>query len=66
MGSLDFRDVEETGGTADECSSGEVEFRNGLKTAFVENSSAVGEAFAAFEEILEEWVMFHALRPMGV
>lgn len=66
MSSLDFRDVEETGGTADECASGEMEFRDGLETAFVEDSGTVGEAFTAFQEILEEWVVFHSLRENDV
>lgn len=61
MGPLDFRDVEEAGGTADQGPAGKVEFRDGLKTAFVEDAGAIREAFAAFEEVFEERVVFHSL-----
>lgn len=61
MGALDFGDVKEARSVADEGASGECTAGDRLEAAFVEGAGAVGDATAAFEDVGEERVVFHAL-----
>ena len=61
VGALDFGDVEEACRVADEGSAGEGALGNGLETAFVEGSGAIGNTFAAFNDGFIDGVVLHLL-----
>jgi len=61
VGAFDLGDVEEAGGVADEGPAGECTFGYGLEAAFVECSSAIGYAFAAFDHGFVDGMVFHFL-----
>ena len=66
MRTFDLGDVEETCRVADEGPAGKGTFGDGLETAFIEGSGAVGYTFAAFNDGFVERVVLHFLEfPIG-
>ena len=59
---LDPRDIHEAGGTADERSAGENEFRHRLPSAFGEGARAVADALAAGESIADQRMRLETLK----